>query len=226
MKVLACHPAKWATRDHRLSKNQPIGWSCAMQAPLYIHLSPHLPFYFIYPPKIDPFPLCTIFIGYGRRKRFPYQTVHRCKSKKFRYCSPWNGSHTILYFIQKPTANLPWRCQSRFSWGRWRCDGTVCVYTNSLEKGTLKSAQVAESVFRLKLKYIHIESGFVFHQINLLSDYKDTREDNLNALFKMALERVAFLPFGLLLDLYRFDLFEGKVPSHKWNSHWEQLRYI
>lgn len=42
----------------------------------------------------------------------------------------------------------------------------------------------------------------------------------------MALERVAFLPFGLLIDLYRYDLFSGKVPETKWNAHWEHLRFV
>lgn len=52
----------------------------------------------------------------------------------------------------------------------------------------------------------------------------DTHEDNINALFKMALERVAFLPFGFLIDLYRYDLFSGKVSEEDWNQHWEKLR--
>lgn len=61
-------------------------------------------------------------------------------------------------------------------------------------------------------------------QIGILNDYKDTKEDNINALFKMALERVAFLPFGMLIDLYRWDVFSGKVPEDNWNGHWERLR--
>lgn len=40
----------------------------------------------------------------------------------------------------------------------------------------------------------------------------------------MALERVAFLPFGLLIDLYRYDLFSGNVSENNWNKHWEELR--
>lgn len=39
--------------------------------------------------------------------------------------------------------------------------------------------------------------------ISLLNDYADTEADNINALFSMALERVAFLPFGLLIDMWR-----------------------
>lgn len=63
-------------------------------------------------------------------------------------------------------------------------------------------------------------------KIGLVSDYKDTEEDNINALFKMALERIAFLPFGLLIDLYRYDLFSGKVAKSDWNAHWEMLRLV
>lgn len=40
----------------------------------------------------------------------------------------------------------------------------------------------------------------------------------------MALERVAFLPFGLLMDQYRWDIFSGKTPESQWNKHWELLR--
>lgn len=61
-------------------------------------------------------------------------------------------------------------------------------------------------------------------QVNLLHDYQDTLEDSINALFKMALERIAFLPFGLLIDLYRYDLFSGKIAEDNWNEHWEELR--
>lgn len=60
--------------------------------------------------------------------------------------------------------------------------------------------------------------------MHLLNDYKDTPEDNINALFKMALERIAFLPFGLLIDLYRYDLFSGQISENNWNGHWEELR--
>lgn len=63
-------------------------------------------------------------------------------------------------------------------------------------------------------------------QIGVWKDYKDTREDNINALFKTALERINFLPFGLLVEIYRYDLFSGKVPENKWSAHWEKLRYI
>lgn len=40
----------------------------------------------------------------------------------------------------------------------------------------------------------------------------------------MALERVAFLPFGLLIDKWRWDLFNGNTEEKDWNKAWWQLR--
>lgn len=61
-------------------------------------------------------------------------------------------------------------------------------------------------------------------KLGLLNDFKDSVEDNINALLSMALERVAFLPFGLLIDKWRWDVFSGRIPESNWNSHWWALR--
>lgn len=61
-------------------------------------------------------------------------------------------------------------------------------------------------------------------KIGLLKDYEDSEHDNINALFSMALERLAFLPFGLLVDKWRWDIFSGVVTEEEWNSHWWALR--
>jgi peptidyl-dipeptidase A len=61
-------------------------------------------------------------------------------------------------------------------------------------------------------------------KIDLLEDYKDSHENDINSLFKMALERVAFLPFGLLIDKWRWDVFSGKVNEDNWNAYWWELR--
>lgn len=60
--------------------------------------------------------------------------------------------------------------------------------------------------------------------VGLLDEYADTEADNINALFHMALERVAFLPFGLLIDKWRWDVFSGEVAEENWNKHWWELR--
>ncbi|KAF5284087.1 hypothetical protein FQA39_LY17136 [Lamprigera yunnana] len=61
-------------------------------------------------------------------------------------------------------------------------------------------------------------------RINLLNDYVESPEADINTLMNMALERVAFLPFGLLIDKWRWDVFSGKVADTKWNTHWWHYR--
>ena len=46
----------------------------------------------------------------------------------------------------------------------------------------------------------------------------------LNHQMKIALEKIAFLPFGLLIDKWRWDVFAGKVAPDKYNQHWWDLR--
>ena len=46
----------------------------------------------------------------------------------------------------------------------------------------------------------------------------------LNVQMKLALSKVAFLPFGLLIDKWRWDVFSGKVPKEKYNAAWWELR--
>jgi len=41
---------------------------------------------------------------------------------------------------------------------------------------------------------------------------------------QIALQKVAFLPFGLLIDLWRWDVFSGKTNESQWNTHWWELR--
>lgn len=61
-------------------------------------------------------------------------------------------------------------------------------------------------------------------KIGLLEDYTYTKENSINALYYQALERVAFLPFGYLIDKWRWDVFSGKIPKNQWNKHWWKLR--
>jgi peptidyl-dipeptidase A len=46
----------------------------------------------------------------------------------------------------------------------------------------------------------------------------------INTQMKMALEKVAFLPFGLLIDKWRWDVFSGKVTPADYNVSWWKLR--
>jgi peptidyl-dipeptidase A len=59
--------------------------------------------------------------------------------------------------------------------------------------------------------------------LNSSIDIND-EETNINMLFDLALDRLAFLPFGYLVDKYRWDLMSGKVSYDDMNCHWHKLR--
>jgi len=56
-------------------------------------------------------------------------------------------------------------------------------------------------------------------QIGLLEQVPDESKD-IGLLMKMALEKVAFLPFGLLVDQWRWQVFSGKVSPAQYNQAW------
>ena len=47
---------------------------------------------------------------------------------------------------------------------------------------------------------------------------------DLGYLMKMALDKIAFLPFGLLVDQWRWKVFSGEVPPSSFNRAWWDLR--
>lgn len=49
-------------------------------------------------------------------------------------------------------------------------------------------------------------------------------ESDINYLLKMALEKIAFLPFGYLVDQWRWGVFSGKTPPSRYNFDWWYLR--
>ncbi|CAG2108942.1 unnamed protein product, partial [Medioppia subpectinata] len=49
-------------------------------------------------------------------------------------------------------------------------------------------------------------------------------EVNIKYQLKMALDKLAFLPFGFIMDKYRWDVFSGTTSSDHLNKHWWELR--
>jgi peptidyl-dipeptidase A len=49
-------------------------------------------------------------------------------------------------------------------------------------------------------------------------------ESDINFLMKMALEKIAFLPFGYLIDQWRWSVFSGETPPERYNQKWWDLR--
>jgi len=70
---------------------------------------------------------------------------------------------------------------------------------------------------------LSITPGYL-KQVGLLSSVPDNEKGLINLQMKDALEKVAFLPFGKLIDQWRWDVFSGKVGPDRYNAHWWDLR--
>ena len=62
------------------------------------------------------------------------------------------------------------------------------------------------------------------HQIGLIGAVKQSPEATINQQMKLALDKVAFLPFGKLIDEWRWKVFSGEVKPDNYNAAWWQLR--
>jgi len=49
-------------------------------------------------------------------------------------------------------------------------------------------------------------------------------EDDIGILLERALEKVAFLPFGLVIDKWRWEVFSGKISPEEYNPTWWAMR--
>jgi peptidyl-dipeptidase A len=60
--------------------------------------------------------------------------------------------------------------------------------------------------------------------LGLIKDVPHDDKGLINVQMKDALEKVAFLPFGLLIDKWRWDVFAGKIAPGDYNKAWWELR--
>jgi peptidyl-dipeptidase A len=60
------------------------------------------------------------------------------------------------------------------------------------------------------------------NKVGLLATIPQT--DDTAYLLRMALDRVAFLPFGLLIDQWRWKVFSGEIKPADYNKAWWQMR--
>src|SRR5579862_484127 len=61
------------------------------------------------------------------------------------------------------------------------------------------------------------------HKVGLLEQVPQSSND-IPDLLKQALDRVAFLPFGLLIDQWRWKVFSGEVTPANYNQAWWDLK--
>ncbi|XP_035827775.1 angiotensin-converting enzyme-like [Aplysia californica] len=60
--------------------------------------------------------------------------------------------------------------------------------------------------------------------IGLYKNQDNDEETDLNFLLNMALQKVAFLPFGYLIDQWRWSVFRGDTTPESYNEDWWSLR--
>ena len=61
-------------------------------------------------------------------------------------------------------------------------------------------------------------------KIGLVPESKTSKEALINQQMKMALEKIAFLPFGKMIDEWRWQVFSGQITPENYNSSWWALR--
>ncbi|MGC4117948.1 MAG: M2 family metallopeptidase [Myxococcales bacterium] len=63
-----------------------------------------------------------------------------------------------------------------------------------------------------------------YRQVGLASQVPSDEQALINVQLKDALERIAFLPFGKLIDQWRWQVFSGRVSPKDYNAAWWKLR--
>lgn len=62
-------------------------------------------------------------------------------------------------------------------------------------------------------------------EIGLLqANQMPTSEQDRNLLLRQALDKIAFLPFGLMIDRYRWGIFSGQIPANQYQAAWDRMR--
>jgi peptidyl-dipeptidase A len=61
-------------------------------------------------------------------------------------------------------------------------------------------------------------------KVGLLAKVEKNQKALINQQMFVALDKVAFLPFGMIIDKWRWDVFNGKVGPDQYNKHWWELR--
>ena len=61
-------------------------------------------------------------------------------------------------------------------------------------------------------------------KIGLVPGSAESRQAEINAQMKLALQKIAFLPFGKVIDEWRWKVFSGEITPDQYNAAWWALR--
>jgi peptidyl-dipeptidase A len=62
------------------------------------------------------------------------------------------------------------------------------------------------------------------NSIGLVGEQQQSHDALINAQMRMALAKIAFLPFGLMIDRWRWGVFDGSIPPSEYNKAWWELK--
>lgn len=71
---------------------------------------------------------------------------------------------------------------------------------------------------------LSIASPRHLQDLGLIQSSVDDVPHNINSLFSLALDKLPFLAFSLVMDQWRWDIFDGTITSEQYNCHWWRLR--
>nr|ATU82846.1 secreted Angiotensin-converting enzyme-like protein [Pristhesancus plagipennis] len=71
---------------------------------------------------------------------------------------------------------------------------------------------------------LSVQSSKHLKEIGLLESSEEDKEQVINFLMFTALDKIAFLPFGYLIDQYRWKIFKGDIKPENYNCEWWKLR--
>lgn len=60
-------------------------------------------------------------------------------------------------------------------------------------------------------------------KLDLIAELPKGDHGRINQMMKSALDKVAFLPFAILVDKWRWEVFAGKIPKDQYNQAWWDL---
>ncbi|SIQ03657.1 M2 family metallopeptidase [Solilutibacter tolerans] len=60
--------------------------------------------------------------------------------------------------------------------------------------------------------------------IGLVGEQKQNQESLINSQMRMALAKVSFMPFGLMIDRWRWGVFDGSIKPTEYNQAWWELK--
>ena len=71
---------------------------------------------------------------------------------------------------------------------------------------------------------LSVTPGYLISRGVLETKVQQSDKAVINLMMKTALDKIAFLPFGRMIDQWRWDVFSGKIPPEKYNKAWWTLR--